>query len=129
MLIAFSTLAVLLIAAGLYYRRQAVIHMPLMVAAFTVDLGLLLYIETTRHAIQAVQTEIQATSHHPLLLFHVSVSAIMLGLYVVQIVSGYKLFKGGSVSRAFHRYAGWSFVGFRLLNYVTSFFVEGTPAG
>ena len=124
MLVAISTVAVILIGLGLAYRRRAEIHMPLMFAAFSVDIGLLLYIEWSRHAIEQLADASGTPGEHWFLIFHVSVSAIMLVLYLVQIASGLALIKGNTQRRSWHKAAGWAFVGFRLLNYVTSWMMN-----
>lgn len=127
MLIAISTLVLLVIAAGVWFRKRPEIHIPLMAAAFAIDLGLLLYIEFSRHAIETLSETIQTTSQTPaqegLLLFHVAISALMLVLYIVQIITGIQLFRGSHPTRLFHRYSAVLFVVCRLLNYATSFFV------
>ncbi|WP_373533133.1 hypothetical protein [Vampirovibrio sp.] len=123
MLIVVSTVAVLLIFAGWKFRKRAEVHIPLMVSAFVIDFSLLLYIEWTRHAIETLQTDVSTAASEWLLYFHVLVSAIMLVLYWVQIGTGIRLAKGKEVSRIFHKNAAYAFLAFRLLNYVTSFFV------
>lgn len=123
MLIAVSTLVVFLIFLGWKFRKRAEIHIPLMASAFVLDLGLLLYIEFTRHAIETIRVDIVSAADEKLLYFHVLVSAIMLVLYFIQIGTGIRLARGHAVSRAFHRNSGYAFILCRLLNYVTSFFV------
>lgn len=123
MLIAISTLAVLLILVGWKYKTHRTVHIPAMSLAFLIDLGLLLYIELNRQAIATLQKNMSSGADEALLYFHVAVSAIMLILYFVQIGTGIRLAKGREVSRVFHRNAAMGFLACRLLNYVTSFFV------
>ncbi len=123
MLIAISTLAVLLILVGWKFKKQRAVHIPLMSLAFLIDFGLLLYIELSRQAIATLQKNISTGADEGLLYFHVMVSAFMLVLYFVQIGTGIRLAKGREVSRVFHKNAGLLFLACRLLNYVTSFFV------
>ena len=92
-------------------------------AAFCVDFALLLYIEFSRHAIAHVGRSMMTAQPDYLLYFHVAVSALTLVLYLVQIGSGIKLFKGWEPCRQFHQRAGMLFVVCRLLNYGTSFFI------
>lgn len=63
-----STLVLLLIVGGVYFRRQIRTHLRFMLAAFIIDLSLVVYIEATRHAVDKVV-------HHTgwLLWFHVLV--------------------------------------------------------
>src|SRR5262249_11145139 len=103
------------------------VHMPCMVSAFALDLGLVLYIELTRHAIAAVGKAVQRPLPHGLLLFHVAVSLLVLVLYGLQLWLGSSLFKGREDRRTLHRNLGIRFVVFRLTNYVTSMFVAGGP--
>lgn len=123
MLITISTLIVLLIAAGLWYRKQARVHIPLMLSAFVLDVLLVLYIEITRHAIETVGTEITAPTHNDLLVFHVIVSLLTLLLYVGLTWSGIKLYRGDHGKRNLHRNMAAAFILCRLSNYVTSFWV------
>jgi uncharacterized membrane protein YozB (DUF420 family) len=123
MLYGISTLVLLLIALGWKFRRQAKLHIAIMSVAFLIDLALLLYIEISRHAIAHVSTSVMTAQSDSLLYFHVTVSALTLVLYIVQISSGIKLFKGLAPSSKFHQRAAMLFVACRLLNYATSFFI------
>lgn len=98
-------------------------HIPLMAAAFATDLALLVYIEFSRHAIETLGENLQAPTHDGLLYFHVAISAVMLVLYIVQIITGIQLFRGTHPRRAAHRVCAILFIVCRLLNYATSFFV------
>lgn len=122
-LILFSTLVLVIIGLGVAFRKRATIHIPLMASAFVLDLALLLYIEFTRHAVEKLGETLQTATPDGLLYFHVSVSALTLVLYIVQIMTGIRLFKGGLPNPALHRNYGMLFLTCRLLNYVTSFFV------
>jgi uncharacterized membrane protein YozB (DUF420 family) len=118
MLHAISTVVLLLIAAGVSYRRQTRIHLRLMLAAFALDVSLVVYIETTRHAVEKV-------AHHTgmLLWFHVIVSVAVLIAYVAQIQLGRRILKGFVASRGLHIKLGLTFCTLRLLNYITSFII------
>jgi hypothetical protein len=126
-----STIVVLLIAAGLYYRRRAAVHLRYMTAAFLLDLSLVIYIEATRHAVEQV-----ATGVRPLVYFHAGVSLATMVLYVIQIVLGRQLLAARTAAatdaatiapvdaartRHVHRLLGITFCVVRGLNYVTSF--------
>ena len=123
MLYCVSTFVLFLIFLGLKFRHNAKLHMGLMSFAFLVDLVLLLYIETSRHAIAHVSKSVLTAQSDTLLYFHVTVSTLTLVLYIVQIVSGIKLFKGWAPGRQFHQRAAMAFIALRLLNYATSFFI------
>ncbi len=117
---AISTVALVLIFAGLVclrFRRLGC-HAACMVTAFVLDVGLVLYIELSRGAVDRV-----AHSISPLLWFHVAISTAALLLYVVQGYLGYRLYRGLAVSTMSHRWVGITFLVLRLGNYVTSFMV------
>ena len=128
-----STLVLVLIGLGLYYRRQPGVHLRLMTSAFLIDLFLVIYIETTRGAVEAVVTRGKG-----LVWFHAGVSVAVLMLYVAQLTLGWQMLAkrqpalavagtappvvpGGSPHRVLHRNLGITFCVLRLLNYVTAF--------
>jgi hypothetical protein len=118
MLHAISTIVLLLIAAGVYYRKESRLHLRLMLAAFIVDVSLVIWIEATRHAVEKV-------AHHTglLLWFHVAVSVAVLVAYIAQIQLGRKILHGFVASRSLHIRLGLTFCTLRLLNYITSFMI------
>jgi len=114
-----STLVLFLVAAGLWIRKKnPQWHQRLMVAAFSSDLLLVLYIEFTRHAVEKVVSRVR-----PLIWFHAAVSLAVLGCYVTMIVLGRPMLAGRYETRALHRAVGITFVVLRSLNYVTSYMV------
>lgn len=123
MLVIVSTLILILIGFGLAYRKRPVVHIPIMVAAFVADIGLVLYIEWSRHAVETFTTSVQDPVNNQLLLFHIVVSLLTILLYIALIVSGIKLFKGGRAALNLHRGLAAVFLICRLTNYVTSFWV------
>lgn len=118
MLHALSTLVLLLILGGVYYRKRPKLHLRFMLAAFIIDVSLVLYIEATRHAVEKV-------AHHTglLLWFHVVVSVAVLTAYVAQIQLGRKIMNGFIASRQTHIRLGLTFCTLRLVNYITSFMI------
>lgn len=113
-----STLVLILISAGVYYRRKPRIHLRYMLSAFVLDVSLVLYIEISRHAVEKVV-------HHTglLLWLHVLVSVAVLTAYVAQIQLGRRILNGFVASRSLHIRLGLTFCTLRLLNYVTSFMI------
>lgn len=108
-----------LIGLGVWQRRNPPVHRALMLLAFAVDLGMVLFIELSRHAVdQAVST------HRPLLRFHVAVSTLALAAYLVQLALGWRLVRHSTASRVWHFRVGITFVVLRLTNYVTSFLIN-----
>lgn len=116
MLHAASSLVLVLIAAGVWYRRRPAIHVTLMATAFVVDVALVIYIEATRHAVERV-----VATTTPLIWVHAGISALVLVAYVVQLRLGRRLLAGVPASRRMHISVGLAFVSLRSLNYVTSF--------
>jgi len=119
MLHLLSTVVLFLLIAGIYYRRNRVRHLIFMVLAFLTDLGLVLYIEITRHAVEKVAGGIP-----PILIVHVSASVIVMILYLVQIGLGISLFKGATFTKSLHARVGITFCCFRATNYITSFMIQ-----
>jgi hypothetical protein len=118
MLHILSTGVMAILAAGMYFRgRRPSIHWKLMVTAFVIDVGLVLYIELTRKAIE------QIPQARGLLLFHIAVSLSVIVCYLVMFALGRRLLGGRLDTRIAHRNVGFTFLTLRSLNYVTSFLV------
>lgn len=129
-----STMVLLILLTGVYFRRRREIHTKLMTSAFVIDLALVLYIELTRHAVGTVTTQVR-----PLLWFHAAISTSVLVLYVVMIVLGRKMLAGAEQSmasgagslnvgitgqtRTLHRNLGMTFLALRVVSYVTAFMI------
>lgn len=119
MLHGISTLVLVLVSLGLWFRsRRRAMHLGCMIAAFVVDLVLLVYIEFTRHAVEKVVAHVQ-----PLIWFHAGVSLVVLVCYAAMVALGLQLVKGRTELRHLHRSLGIAFIVFRSLNYITSFLV------
>ena len=97
MLHALSTVVLALVAAGLLVRRRPALHLRLMIAAFVVDLSLVLYIEATRHAVETV-----AATSSAFILFHATVSLLVLAAYVTQFALGRRVLAGIHTARRTH---------------------------
>ena len=121
-----STVVLVLILIGLAQRKNMKVHVPAMLAAFVIDVVLVLWIELNRAAIETVAEDIQNPQDHGLLLFHVSVSLITLGLYTFLTILGFKILKGRRDLLKLHRNWAAVFLLCRLANFITSFWV-GTP--
>lgn len=125
MFIVISTLVILILAAGLIFRHKRKLHIPLMSTAFAIDLSLVLIIELQRQAIENV-----IVNHNNFVWFHVSISVLVLVLYIVLAVTGSKMSKLAAGPEFYnlmlvkvHKLASLLFIAFRLTNYVTSFFM------
>jgi hypothetical protein len=113
-----STFVLLLLAAGITLRRRRRIHVPIMIAAFGLDLASVLAIEFSRGAIKKA-----ISAPPPLLLFHVSVSVSALVFYIVMFVLGERVRNGAEQLRPWHRRTAWLFGACRTANYVTSWMI------
>ena len=78
-----SVLVCVLLAVGVVHRRRRRVHIPLMLSAFGIDLGMVLWIELSRHVIEELPSRMT-----PFLGVHVTFSVATLVLYVVLIVTG-----------------------------------------
>lgn len=118
MLYIWSTFALILIGAGIYFRKIPALHLRLMSAAFITDVLLVVYIELNRSAIRTV-----SEGPDGLLYFHVFVSVGALTAYIVQFYLAWRMRQGRKASRQTHVRVGCSFCALRLTSYVTSFAV------
>lgn len=114
-----SSLVVVLLAAGLWFRhRRPNLHLRMMISAFVIDLFLVLYVEISRHAVEKVVARVS-----PMIWFHAGVSLGVLLCYVLMILLGRGVLAGQANSRKWHFGVGMTFVALRGLNYVTSYMV------
>ncbi len=112
-----SAFVCILIVVGLIYRRRRRIHIPLMLSALAIDLGIVLYLEIRRGVVESIPSREMT----PLLIFHIIVSVIVLILYGVQVYTGIQNAKGRRSN--WHRVSGISFVVLRFANLITSWIV------
>ncbi len=105
------------LVVGYIYRRRPRVHVPLMLAAFVVDLAMVVYIEVARDAIASAKAKMGM-----LMIVHILISVGVLVLYVVQVVSGLANLRGRRSRR--HGPAGTSLLVLRLGNLLTSFMVS-----
>lgn len=118
-----STLVLVVLAYGLWQRHQPMRHIPAMLTAFATDLVLVVYIETTRHAVEEVAHDAINPASHALLLFHATISLMTVLLYTAMTYTGYKVFSGRRELLPVHKKLARVFIAFRVVNYVTSFMV------
>lgn len=118
-----STLILLIIMVGLWKRKEVRIHVPLMVAAFIMDVLLVLYIELNLRAVETVVEQAMQPKNHELLLFHAAISLSVIVLYTILTILGVKILKKQRHLLPLHKKLGIVFLVFRLINYVTSFMV------
>ena len=114
-----ATLVLVLLAYGLIKRHQRSVHIPVMSLAFAIDFCLVLYVEISRHAVEKALTRIA----EPLLWIHVSASVGTLVLYIVLGYLGFQILQKRAHAQPWHRRLSYYFICFRLINYVTSFWI------
>lgn len=115
---AISIFAFLLLLVGYGFRRRRRVHVPLMLSAFCIDMGLVVYIELNRHAIkQALHPP------GPLMIVHIAISVAVVVLYFWQIFTGIGKLRGRRCPS--HRLTGQIFLFLRFGNLATSFLVGG----
>ncbi len=119
-LIPLSFVVLLIIAVGILFRKNRKVHIPLMLLAFVCDMSLVLYIEFTRKAVEQVISGLPPS----LLAFHVTTSIIVVLLYLALIVSGIQIVKGKTDRQLWHRRLATAFLIGRMINFVTSLYIN-----
>jgi hypothetical protein len=109
-----SISVLVLLGVGLIARRRTGAHAALMGSAIAVDLGMLLYIEATRHAVATVTASVS-----PFILIHAGLSLVVVGAYFNQIMTGWRSMAGHPFSRRAHLAVGIALLGLRLANFAT----------
>lgn len=84
-----ATLAWFLLSGGLVARKRKMLHVGLMLTGISLDIGLVLYLQITR---EAVQTALSFTLS-PLELTHIAFSSCALLLYFPVLFLGCRLLK------------------------------------
>lgn len=112
-----SAVIYVVLLIGFANRGRRRVHIPMMIAAFTADMGLVLYLEFTRDAIgTALHT------HSGLMRFHVGLSVVVVLLYLGQIYSGIR--KARNRRGFWHGKGGIALLVTRLGNLITSFIIH-----
>ena len=112
-----SVLVFVLLVCGVLARRRKRMHIPLMIIAMAIDVGLVLYLELTRAVVETVVREPMSV----LMYVHILLSVIVLVLYGVQIRTGIANARGRR-SPTHAKTMPWLLL-MRLGNLITSFFV------
>lgn len=115
-----STIIVLLMLIGIFFRKRRQIHVKIMSLVIAWDVLLILQIELNRSAIAKAAEVAKNTS---MLNIHVSIAVATVLLYVAMVWSGRKLLKGENHMRFHHKMLGISTLIMRLLTYATSWYV------
>jgi uncharacterized membrane protein YozB (DUF420 family) len=113
-----SALVCILVVVGLFKRTKRRTHITMMASALTIDLGIVLYLEITRHVVESVPSR----DPSGLLLFHIALSVVVLVLYGVQVYTGITR-KLKNLPCPLHKKAAVLFVITRFGNLITSIIV------
>lgn len=119
-----SPISVILIGLGLITRKDSTKHVPLMLSAFALDFILLLFIEFSNHAVELVIEEVQSPTINTFTIFHASISTVVLLLYFALIYTGFARLKDRTKFIQLHKLLAYTFIVFKLTNFVTAFFVS-----
>lgn len=113
-----SLLIVLLMTAGIWFRRQRQLHVKIMGIAMVWDVLLILQIELSRSAILKAS---KAVTNTMMLNIHVLIAVLTVLLYGYMIYSGRAMLDGQSQFRVKHRIMGYTTYLMRILTFITSF--------
>ena len=116
---AVATFAWLLLMAGYLLRARREVHVPLMLTGIFTDIGLVLYLEFTR---RAVETAVAFTLE-PLQQAHVIVSTVALVLYFPVLYLGCRLYGDPSSAtiRSKHKKVAITALAFRTCGFLLMF--------
>ncbi len=115
-----STLILILLYIGLYFRKTKEKHIKIMITSIVWDILLVLQIELTRGAINKAS---KAVTNPALLNFHVLIAVTTVLLYFYLLYSGNKLKKGDLKNKALHKNLGFTAITLRTMVYITSYLV------
>ncbi len=110
-----SVLVCVILVIGVLNRRRKRLHISLMLAAMAIDVGMVLYLEIRRGVVESIPTRPMTL----LLAVHITISVLVLILYGVQIVTGYRNAKGNRST--WHPRIAAMLLPLRFANLITSF--------
>lgn len=113
-----SLCIVLLMLAGIAYRRRRQLHVKIMSVAMIWDVLLILQIELSRSAILKAS---KAVTNSMILNIHVSIAVSTVILYAFMVYTGRALLSGNNEIRRKHKLLGYTTFFMRILTFVTSF--------
>ena len=120
-----SVCIVLLMTAGIAYRRNRAKHVRIMSIAMIWDVLLILQIELSRSAILKAS---KAIENAMALNIHVSIAVSTVILYAFMVYTGRALLSGNKQIRKKHKLLGWVTFSMRILTLITSYWAV-TPKG
>lgn len=120
-----SLCIVLLMVAGIFFRRRRQLHVKIMSVAMIWDVILILQIELSRSAILKAS---KAMENALALNIHVSIAVATVILYGFMVHSGRKMLAQDYSLRTRHRLLGWCTFIMRILTFITSFWAVAPKA-
>ena len=116
-----SSMILLLMFVGVYFKTQRKKHVPLMASAILWDVVLILQIELDR---QAVEKAVKVLENSLLLNIHVCLAISVVILYIFMITFGRKLYLGDESIRKWHSRLGKLTLVARSAVFITSFMIK-----
>lgn len=113
------------LVVGTLLRFNRKVHPPLMVTCFLADLGLVVWLEVTREAVETA-----AGNMSPLMAVHIALAVAMLVLYAAMLIGGIGLLRAApdadtGKARRKHRMGAVAFFAVRIAVLATAVMVAG----
>lgn len=114
-----SIFVILAIAASIFYRHRPNIHIPLIMGALTIDMLFVIFIEMNRSVVESMVGKPLS----PFVMVHILVSTFVILIYFFMLFFGCRLLSVDK-GKTQHIVGISLYAGLRLLNYVTSYFIQ-----
>jgi len=124
-----SIVITIVLLIGVALRRNRKLHPPIMIACFVADLGLVVWLEVTRSAVETAVGNMSA-----LMVTHIVLAVLMILSYVSLMATGFKVLRAKEplefdTHRKSHRAASISFFIIRVAVLVTALMVAADVGG
>lgn len=110
---------ILAIGAAIFYRHRPNIHIPLIMGALTLDMLFFIIIEMNRAAVESMVGKPLS----PMIMTHILISTFVILIYFFMLFFGCRLLSAEK-GKTQHVVGISLYAGFRLLSYVTSYFIQ-----
>lgn len=110
---------IIVIAASILYRHRPNVHIPLILGALTIDMLFVIFIEMNRSAVESIVGKPLS----PFVIAHILVSTFVILIYFFMLFFGCRLLSVDK-GRTQHVVGISLYAGFRLLSFVTSYFIQ-----
>ena len=119
MSVIITIFVILAIAASIFYRRRPNVHIPLIMCALTIDMLFVIFIEMNRSEVESIVGKPLS----PVVMVHIIVSTFVILIYFFMLFFGCRLLSVDK-GRTQHVVGISLYAGFRLLSFVTSYFIQ-----